>query len=290
MMLVPQPSVCLALWLTTGFQESRTRVINMDDDDPDALEAFIQYLHTSGTSHIQNWKISYGSSLVDKERPKEADDFAHRVLYGWEYGELPRGYFPFLANVLVLADKYEQPLLAEAVAAMFKVPEEMEGRNSTRRVELYDACDREPLDVIEALAILTRLPSECESKWNAQSALVKFFGVQGFIKFPTARPVTELKAWEAVPPDFDELSLASIVVQTPGLFSTVAGHCQKLLREKLLFEMKTSQLEIENDRLKRERRAAEAQVRAAARGHHACTCNQGCAVRGEDDSNSEDDW
>lgn len=45
--------------LSGGFKESDSRTIDMDDDDPDALEALIQYLHTSETMHIQNWKISY---------------------------------------------------------------------------------------------------------------------------------------------------------------------------------------------------------------------------------------
>ena len=67
----------------------------MDDNDPDALEAFIQYLYTSATMHIPNWKISYESVIKYKERVVTRRPCAADILAGRQIGELPPGYLPW---------------------------------------------------------------------------------------------------------------------------------------------------------------------------------------------------
>lgn len=77
--------------LANRLQESGARITNMDDDNPDDLEAFIQCLHTSGTMHIQNWKISYDNRLKTEERGLTNEViFDPNVLGGLESGVLPQ--------------------------------------------------------------------------------------------------------------------------------------------------------------------------------------------------------
>lgn len=221
----------------------------MDEDDPDTLDAFVQYLHTSGTMHIQNWRLWWDSCV-------ETWDGEFLTTNG--LCKLPPGYLPFLANVLVLADKYEQPLLAEAVATMFDLPPEDKDCGSTeaRIGELYNAYVNAPMDALRALGILSQLPGECLPKWQAEHYLLSVFGDGNFISFSRySRPKFDGGPSMTVKSELEmRESLASIMDDAPGIFSTMAGHYQDLLgsmsnmEKKFDSERKELQREFDNER------------------------------------------
>lgn len=120
-------------------QEAHTKVVTMDDDDPDALEAFIIYLHTASVAHIENWKISYYTD-------DDGDDY---------FGGLPEGHLPFLVEVYRLADKYDEPLLAESVSVLL----DTSGGSANRMGELHDYYENYPVDALRAVALLRDMPN-----------------------------------------------------------------------------------------------------------------------------------
>lgn len=65
----------------------------MDEEDPKVLEAFLKYLHSHSTTHFQS------------------KAFSHKELLGHDYGV-------FLVDLFIVAEKYDQPLLAELIISM----------------------------------------------------------------------------------------------------------------------------------------------------------------------------
>jgi hypothetical protein len=126
-------------------QESHTRVVNMEDDDPEALDAFIAYLHTSSTLPIENW----GVQSIDPSNTCRFNTI------------LPERYFVFLIEVYRLADKYDQPLLAKFISKLFHHAAGLyHGKDPTCEQcgELSRHYERHQTDPIRALAAAETLP------------------------------------------------------------------------------------------------------------------------------------
>ena len=89
-----------------GFKETESRLITLDDDDPDALEAVLTFLYTMSASFLD-----------DKEETC------------WTNTKNVSELMQYLVNVAILADKYSLPMLLEAV----KVRLEDDDQSSNRR-------------------------------------------------------------------------------------------------------------------------------------------------------------
>lgn len=111
----------------TYVQEAESRVIKMDDDDPEALESFLKFLYTIEIDHIKYRKVAH-------------DD-------------VPEDWFSHIVKVFVLADKYDKPLLRDALASLINNEPGCDGWLQCPARGCPDhwlSLDESPFDVLEA--------------------------------------------------------------------------------------------------------------------------------------------
>lgn len=202
----------------------------MDDDDPDALEAFIIYLQTSSTAPIENWKIEYLDDKKDSEASSSdfssSDDFDSSLEKpDNSYARLPEGYIPFLVDVYGLADKYDAPLLAEAVSTL--VPSTHVPGNWNRWSEFDDYYENHPIDALKALALLRDMPDSATKNKMANGLIQVIHNKQ--LAMPDARHGKEDKAGQL------EKQIHEVFAAHPGIATDLlaaAAAENKKLREK----------------------------------------------------------
>lgn len=119
----------------------------MDDDDPDALEAFIIYLHMLSMIHIEYWNIQ---CPLCHEEDHDCDDGC--------LGELLEGYLPFLAEVYRIADKYLNPALTEAISDLVHYPEMNRICQWEKWLLLKSYYENYLINALKALSLLLGMP------------------------------------------------------------------------------------------------------------------------------------
>lgn len=139
----------------------------MNEDNPDALEAVIIYLHTYDVSHIKNWAefsdetqpstdvdhdgceviSSDDSSDSDTSVTDSEDETTKEIQYTGSRPITAKGYLQHLARIFELADKLDLVLLAQTIATLFN-----EHNLSHAQTKYHD-------DVLEAFGIIYSVPA-----------------------------------------------------------------------------------------------------------------------------------
>lgn len=237
----------------------------MDRDDPDALQALIDYLHRPKDTikHVENWKISYeyGNSLED-EKDRCCHRFRGTTFNGHPCGDLPREYLPYLANVLTVAERFGQPLFEKAVTSMFELPDtekafqvcpgcqtsgKMYDVKSARESELLKAYTNNPVEVVKAFTILNRLPDSCKVRERAKAHVMDFFDDPDFMKHfeLDGDDPTRLEA-----NTYSRQGVEIVIAEAPEIFFSLVKRYKEVSETNASVRIENRQLQAEIDDLK----------------------------------------
>ena len=123
-------------------------VINMEDDEPDALASLLKYLYTLDSNHIKIGHVTHT--------------------------ELPDDYFHHLVQVWILADKHDVPLLRAELCTIVSGSDEEDGLSCcaecwTEDESKDDACitfHRYAMQGLEALGVAKEAFPPTGSPWH----------------------------------------------------------------------------------------------------------------------------